>query len=57
MPRAIKIPQIETIIAIALTAAICLLLLSAVMDMPIELNLKQMKSDVSSYPPTADIRG
>ena len=39
MPRAIKIPQIETIIAIALTAAICLLLLSAVMDMPIKLAL------------------
>lgn len=39
MPRAIKIPQIETIVAIILTVAICLLLLSAVMDVPIKLNL------------------
>jgi hypothetical protein len=40
MPRTINIPQItERIVVVILAAAICLILVSAVMDMPIKLAL------------------
>ena len=40
MPRAVNIPQItERIVVIVLAAAICLILISAVMEVPIKLVL------------------